>query len=351
MSIGRDRGRGVIAVWGALVALCGLVGSGCAGGGADPPPRAQPSTAPPATASVPTTPGWPPVTDVLEAGGSALVVKDADWVQVVDGRPWTTLASGVVQQLDGVTGKPLLGVPVDGETCTAMDAGFGALWVGICSTPSSLLRIDPATGKVVARIPLPGLTIEQEGSVASAEGGVWVVGNAPTRQLVRIDPRTNKVTAQTRIPDTVVAARAGLGGLWLTDPSRGELLRLDPRTQKAVATVQVGAGARFFAVGEGAVWVQNNLDGTVSRVDPATNAVTATIKVDSGAVDGGDLAVGGGFIWARVTDALVAKIDPATNAVVARYGPRGGSGSVAADKSAVWISAHDLDLVYRLPLG
>ena len=179
---------------------------------------------------------------------------------------------------------------------------------------------------------------------------MWVVGNAPGRQLVRVDAKTNQVVSRTRVPDTVVAARAGLGGLWLTDPTRGVLLRLDPRTQKTVATVGVGAGARFFAVGEGAVWVQNNLDGTVSRVDPATNAVTATIRVDSGPVDGGDLAVGGGFVWARVSDALVAKIDPATSTVVARYGPSAGSGSVAADDTAVWISAHDIDVVYRLPL-
>ena len=113
----------------------------------------------------------------------------------------------------------------------------------------------------------------------------------------------------------------------------------------------MGRGARFFDVGEGAVWVQNNDDATVSRVDPKSNRVVATIRVDEGAVSGGDLAVGGGYVWARVTSALVAKIDPATNTVIARYGPRLGSGSVAADESAAWITAHDADAVYRLPLN
>lgn len=111
-----------------------------------------------------------------------------------------------------------------------------------------------------------------------------------------------------------------------------------------------GAGARFFAVGEGAVRVQNNVAGTGSRVDPATNRVTATIPVDDGPVSGGDLTVGGGFVWARVSGSLVAKIDPRTNTVVARYGPAGGSGSVAADAQALWITAHDVNAVYRLPL-
>ena len=65
---------------------------------------------------------------------------------------------------------------------------------------------------------------------------------------------------------------------------------------------------------------------------------------------GGDLAVGGGFVWARVSGWLVSKIDPTTSEVVARYGPPAGSGSVAADETALWISAHDVDVVYRLPL-
>jgi hypothetical protein len=79
--------------------------------------------------------------------------------------------------------------------------------------------------------------------------------------------------------------------------------------------------------------------------------VTATVKVDDGPIDGGDLAIGGGYVWARVSSWLVTKIDPTTARVVARYGPAAGSGSVAADEVAVWVSAHDADLVYRLPLG
>lgn len=94
----------------------------------------------------------------------------------------------------------------------------------------------------------------------------------------------------------------------------------------------------------------NERDGTVSRIDPATDAVTATILVTAVPVDGGDIAVGGGFVWARISDQLVAQIDPTTNEVVARYGPPAGSGSVAADDAAAWISAHDVDAVWRLPL-
>jgi DNA-binding beta-propeller fold protein YncE len=288
-------------------------------------------------------------------GGSAFAISDADWLQVAGRHVWTTLSQtdgGKVQQFDGTSGQQLASVFNRGaDTCTAMDQGYGSLWAAVChETAASVLRIDPSTGKVVARIPLKGFQILQEGSVASAEGFVWVVTAEPRHRLVQIDPRTNALVADHAVPEGVVGARAGLGGLWLTDSTKGDLLRLDPRTAKVVATIHVGDEPRFFAVGEGAVWVQDNRAGTVVRVDPRTNSVTATVKVDDGPIDGGDLAVGGGYVWARVSSWLVTKVDPTAPRVVARYGPAAGSGSVAADETAVWVSAHDADLVFRLSL-
>ena len=175
-------------------------------------------------------------------------------------------------------------------------------------------------------------------------------GRGAERTLVKIDPTTNEVVAQVPVENGVVAARVGEGALWTTNVVEQSVDRRDPATGALVTSIRTGRGARFFAVGEGAVWVQNNIDGTVTRVDPATNRAVATIRVDSGPVDGGDLAVGGGFVWARVSDTLVARIDPANNTVVARYSPAAGSGSVAADADAVWVSAHDEDVVYRLSL-
>jgi hypothetical protein len=47
---------------------------------------------------------------------------------------------------------------------------------------------------------------------------------------------------------------------------------------------------------------------------------------------------------------LVVRIDPTTNRVTTRYGPPSGSGSVAVDDVAAWVSAHDTSSLYRLPL-
>jgi YVTN family beta-propeller protein len=331
-----------------IVTAC-LTGAACAGSAT---PRDASAPGQGTSTSATSTRPW---TDITAAGATTLDIADADWLQVAKAHVWTTLSTprgGTIQQLDAQTGAEQRSIFNAGaDTCTAMDLGFGSLWAAVCgSTDGRVVRLDPRSGKVLARVTLKDRRIQEEGSVAAAEGFVWVVTAPPQASLVQIDPRANRVVRAHALPGGVVSVRAGLGAVWLANPLRGELLRLDPRTAEVVATIPVGLGPRFFAVGEGAVWVQNNLDGTVSRVDPATNTVTATVTVNDGPIEGGDLAVGGGFVWARVSDWLVSKIDPATSEVVARYGPSAGSGSVAADESAVWISAHDIDVVYRLPL-
>ncbi len=79
------------------------------------------------------------------------------------------------------------------------------------------------------------------------------------------------------------------------------------------------------------------------------DTAVATIAVDDGAIDGGDIAVGGGSAWARVSGSLVVEIDPASNTATTAYGPPNGSGSVAANGAALWVSAHDVSSVWRLP--
>jgi YVTN family beta-propeller protein len=167
--------------------------------------------------------------------------------------------------------------------------------------------------------------------------------------LIVVDPSSNKVLRIFPAPENAAAVRAGLGGVWVTTNNPGSLVRLDPGTGKVIATIPVGEGARFLALSSKAVWVMNQQDGTVSRVDPASNGVVATIKVSSAAIDGGDIAASDRAVWVRVSDVLAAKIDPQTNKVIDRLGPPAGSGSVAIAEDSVWITAHDVTSLWRVP--
>jgi virginiamycin B lyase len=322
-----------------LVAACS--------GGAGTAGKADSQTTPPPKAVL------PPPRDINAAGAKRLPdLGAADWLALAAGSAWVAGlgdGSNEVGRLDGRTGKLRGSVKVPGQICMSMDIGFGSVWAASCGPPV-VTRINPKTASVQASIAVNVDSLQNESSVAAGEGGVWVLTSVIKTQLVKIDPDSNSVVTTVAAPAGATAIRAGLGGLWVTAADNGTLTRLDPVDLSVAAEIDVGAGARFLAVGEGAVWVLASDAGNVVRVDPATNKAVATIRVSNGPVTGGDIAVGGGSVWARVTDELAVRIDPVGNTVVERYGPAVGSGGVAADDRAAWLSAHDEQTVWRLPL-
>ena len=350
-------GRRLLAALLAGVALAG--GPAACSGSGDPSPASAPtpfatagstSTSEATSASTDASAG-PAVTVIDEAEGVVSVEAEPfpDWVTIAGEFAWVANVGDGVARYDRATGALVGTTPTGTEICLAMDAGPDSLWLGDCAT-TSLVRVDLATGETRATIDLPVESITDESSVAVADAGVYVLGEGGT-EIVHVDPASNAAVGTFAAPTGASALRAGDGSLWVTSTTEKTLSRLDPGTGQVLATIGVGSGARFLAVGEGAVWVMNSFDGTVSRVDPASNTVVATIEVSPSYIDGGDIAVGGGSVWVRASDVLVARIDPGTNAVVSRLGPAQGSGGVAADDSAVWISAHEAFRIWRVPIA
>jgi YVTN family beta-propeller protein len=185
-------------------------------------------------------------------------------------------------------------------------------------------------------------------SIATGAGSVWILSDT-SGKLARIDPATNTVIATIPVAAGSFAAVFGFGSVWITTTNAGSVQRIDPGTNTVVATIPVGPTPRFLAAGEGGVWTLNQGDGTVSRIDPATNTVSATIdaSVPGG---GGDIATGGGKVWVRARKVLLSVIDPRDNLVVRRYGPQAGSGAVRADSTRAWVTAHDTQEVWVLPV-
>ena len=313
---------------------------------------ARPSAPGPALSASPTTTASPspsldlptPV-DIEAAGALAIDGIPADWTVVVDGQAWIAGPSQSIWVFDA-SGRTVHKVPVPGA-CESMDTGFGAVWSASCE-PAGIYRVNPRTF-AVDRVDFEDPIADSEASVGAGEGAVWVVAGAASDLLLGVDPRKLKVVHRFPIPAGGAGVRAAFGGVWVTMPNDDELLRVDPSSGQVVATIPVGDGPRFLAVGESSVWVMNQTPGTISRVDPATNEVTATIAT-SMQVYGGDLAVGGGSVWVRGGPELLFRVDPKTNRVTEWYRPDAGSGSAAADDDAVWVTAHDVSKIWRLPL-
>ena len=272
-----------------------------------------------------------------------------DWALVASGHLWVAGVEPGLARFDAATGQTQGGLHIQ-NVCLAMDVGFGSLWAASCTPDRPMLsRVDVNSGQLMASVELPEGGPAEESSVGAGEGGVWVLSRGVPQHLIVVDPSSDKVLRSFPAPENAAAVRVGLGGVWVSTTNPGSLVRMDPGTGRVIATIPVGKGARFLALSSNAVWVMNQQDGTVSRVDPESNRVVATIKVSSSAIEGGDIAASDGAVWVRVSDVLAAKIDPQTNKVIDRLGPPAGSGSVAIAENSVWITAHDVTSLWRVP--
>ena len=294
----------------------------------------------------------PQVTDIEQAGATKIAAP-GDWLAAGAGGVWLSdPPTRVIRRLDPDSGATTAMIRVSQAPCEATDVGFGSLWTATCGTPG-LARIDPATNKIdgFVRLAVPS-SLGGEGSVGAGAGGVWLVVDGASCfacRVARVNPKSLRVVARIPVRENAAAVRVGYGAVWVTNPASNVVQKINPRTNRAVATTKVNGGPRFLDVGEGGVWTLNQITGSVTRLAPGTAKVAASIRANV-VGEGGDMTVGGGWVWARGTRSLLTRIDPRTNHVVERYGPPSGSGAAIVGFGAVWISAHDVTTVWRLPL-
>ncbi len=254
---------------------------------------------------------------------------------------WLGFRSGPVDRSDreGTAGEPVdlqprvtAVIPV-GPYPKDVAVGEGAVWVSVpAQEPSQddlVVRIDPGTNEVVARIPVD----RSIAGLAAGAGGVWVVGVQgtgpdPSFYVDRIDPATNEVVA--RIPDVSGPLVVGEGALWAVDhagaragPEGSSLLRIDPATNQIVARIPLGIAVWGIEFGEGYVWVLSLEpgpgEGDILQVDPATNEVVARIEIPlPGSVFAP--ALGDGSAWVPVccadNEGMVFRVDVGTSQIV-----------------------------------
>jgi hypothetical protein len=177
--------------------------------------------------------------------------------------------SATVSRVSVRSGTRTAAIDVGGTPYDATFA-YGAAWATAYGA-DDLVRIDPASNRVAARVPLDKAT-----GVVGAFGSVWATG---ADGVIRVDPRTNAVVARIALPMAGWTA-AGEGAVWVTTP-RG-LSRIDPSTNAVTATVAIPGNLGDPAVVGGKVWVPRVRAGRIAIVDPASNAVTGTVKVGSG---------------------------------------------------------------------
>jgi hypothetical protein len=180
---------------------------------------------------------------------------------------------------------------------------------------NSLARIDPATNRIIADVPVadPGgsqltavpphevwvlsqqdqlisivdtLTGDVQpigvfgGQVGStnagygityAHGFVWVSGG--NDEVARIDPVSRGLgghPSHIHIAGKPALLEAGYGRVWVGVHDRNLVVAINPTTDSVALEAPIGFGFNGIGVGEGWVWASNCESGTVSKIDPRT---------------------------------------------------------------------------------
>jgi hypothetical protein len=210
-----------------------------------------------------------------------------------------------------------------GSGACGLGVGAGSLWIEDTYS-ATVSRVSVRSAKRTSAIDVGASPYD----ATFAYGAAWATVHGGG-QLVRIDPATNRIAA--RVPlDQATGVVGAFGSIWATGADG--VLRIDPATNAVVARVPLPL-AGWTAAGEGALWVTSSAG--LSRIDPATNAVTATIAISGNL---GDPAVVGGRVWVpRVRANRIAIVDPASNAVVGTVKAGAGPFVVTEIRGEAWV--------------
>jgi len=253
-------------------------------------------------------------TAMLKVGGTA------DWVLVTDNAVWVaSTRPNAVLRIDPATNKIVATVKVSGEACSGLATGFGSIWVPICGEKPELVRIDATKNTITATLSIA--PAGPEGGIAASDDSVWMATDKKGT-LTRIDPSTNNVRQKISIPPGSYNPLFSNGIVWITGVESSILTAVDAATGRVLESVGVGPKPRFLTSGGASIWTLNQGDGTVSRVNEKSRKVIASIQVGIPGA-GGDIGYGADAVWPTVFEVPLTRIDATATKVVKQWVPSG----------------------------
>ena len=235
---------------------------------------------------------------------------------------------------------------VGGNPC-GVAVAFDAVWVSVADT-AELVRLDPASGKETARIPLADKPCE----ITATEDALWVVTQSGV--VERVDPTGAKgprVVASVPTGAASYQAAEAFGSIWVTNRNSQSLTRIDPATARTTTVELPGVNAGGVVAASGALWVGDDATGShrIVRLDPKT---LETRDVEVGGDRPAYLAATGDTVWvSRVRSGTVSAVDATTAESTGAPVPAGASPvnlHASPDGRWVWVPDDRTDLLTRI---
>lgn len=231
--------------------------------------------------------------------------------------------TGITTRIDPASNKIIAAVSPDKAEQAPVAQGFGSVW--ITTSYNTLDRVDPADrSSVLASIILEDGSQDILNGVFVTTAAVWVY-QSDKAELIKVDPATNRIVSKTPWTTLIAEAKAqttvpvGKGTDFLWQQIAGDeggggitkgLLRLDPNSGAGLTFLPWSAdheGDGPITVTDEAVW--HSAGGHIYRINVATNQIDATYPTATGIVH---LAIGFGSVWlTNYERSLVQRLDVA----------------------------------------
>ncbi len=277
-----------------------------------------------------------PTTRVTTAPSKSIISLNHEITQVqtftaADGKLWVTGDApnggpAHVQQIDPASGVVIVDVTLPDNGPYALAVGDGTVWVRAQQNEEStaLFKIDVATQKIVAT-----LVGQNDGGLVVTADAVWINDNGG---LQRVDPATAKVIATIPLvaagPYTSLGVVAGPLGIWTVNSYTGQLQHIDTTHNTAGPPLQITTGKEsieWIAEVDHSFWVEEYPNRLVQLDINGRKLRTLTLGAGERTFD---LKADDRYLWLGTERAHVFRVDATTGAVTTVDLTAGFSGSI-----------------------
>ena len=200
---------------------------------------------------------------------------------------WVTEAAGPrVALVGGRSGRVerTFRVGPGAEHAGPLAVGSRSLWLG---RGPEVLRVDPRSGRVRARVSTP----VEVTTVRAADGAVWAVSGQDGR-VVKIDPATGDVVARNRIHGFAADLAVGGGFAWLAVVPDDVVFKLSADDLAVAGTTPARPGPDVLSWDAGRLWASTGVGRSLLRL--GGDGGSSQLRMDAIPVG---VAASGGLLW------------------------------------------------------
>jgi DNA-binding beta-propeller fold protein YncE len=174
---------------------------------------------------------------------------------------WVADYSGSVVRVDARTNTAVARIPVGGnpESCAL---GFGLLWVS--NQDGTLTAIDPSRNAVAGAKVTGDPDLD---AVAVGTNALWTT-SFYGGTLLKVDPASRRVVQRIRLGGEGSGVLVRDGSVWASVYDAGLVVRVDAASGRIVQRIRVGEKPRDLVFDGTSIWVVNQGSSTITRLSP-----------------------------------------------------------------------------------